>query len=182
MSIANLISLARLACGAHRHLVHPQRCAGGGVLAVRRRGLVGCGRRLHRQAFQSALRARRAARSDRRQGAARQPVRHLGARQPAAELAGDPGGVPRLADHRRLSPHRRGDAADALRAAVDQQDQHRACRSCSSPWCWPASASASTITGVERVLVYAVGATTILSGAGYIVRWVRSLAGAELGS
>jgi len=36
--------------------------------------------------------------------------------------------------------------------------------------------------GLERVLVYGVGATTILSGAGYLVRWARSLAGAELGS
>lgn len=30
-------------------------------------------------------------------------------------------------------------------------------------------------------LVYAVGATTVLSGAAYLVRWVRALAGAEIG-
>jgi cardiolipin synthase (CMP-forming) len=36
--------------------------------------------------------------------------------------------------------------------------------------------------GLGTVLIYAVAATTILSGAGYLVRWARSLAGAELGS
>jgi cardiolipin synthase (CMP-forming) len=33
--------------------------------------------------------------------------------------------------------------------------------------------------GLGILLVYAVAATTILSGAGYLVRWARSLAGAE---
>jgi cardiolipin synthase len=33
--------------------------------------------------------------------------------------------------------------------------------------------------GLGLVLVYAVAATTILSGAAYLVRWARSLAGAE---
>jgi cardiolipin synthase len=36
--------------------------------------------------------------------------------------------------------------------------------------------------GLAMLLIYAVGVTTVLSGAGYLVRWVRSLAGAELGS
>jgi cardiolipin synthase (CMP-forming) len=35
--------------------------------------------------------------------------------------------------------------------------------------------------GLVRLLIYAVAATTILSGGGYLVRWARSLAGAELG-
>lgn len=33
--------------------------------------------------------------------------------------------------------------------------------------------------GLGVVLIYAVAATTVLSGAGYLVRWARSLAGAE---
>lgn len=36
--------------------------------------------------------------------------------------------------------------------------------------------------GVVAALVYAVAATTILSGGGYIVRWARGLAGAEIES
>jgi cardiolipin synthase (CMP-forming) len=33
--------------------------------------------------------------------------------------------------------------------------------------------------GLGVVLIYAVAATTVLSGAAYLVRWARSLAGAE---
>lgn len=36
--------------------------------------------------------------------------------------------------------------------------------------------------GLTRVLIYTVGTTTVLSGAAYLVRWVRSLAGHEAGS
>jgi cardiolipin synthase (CMP-forming) len=36
--------------------------------------------------------------------------------------------------------------------------------------------------GVVAILIYAVGATTVISGAGYLVRWARGLAGAEQGS
>jgi cardiolipin synthase len=36
--------------------------------------------------------------------------------------------------------------------------------------------------GVVEILIYAVGATTVISGAGYLVRWARGLAGAEQGS
>lgn len=35
--------------------------------------------------------------------------------------------------------------------------------------------------GLVTVLIYAVGATTIASGAGYLVRWTRALTGTELG-
>lgn len=35
--------------------------------------------------------------------------------------------------------------------------------------------------GAGRMLVLAVGATTILSGGGYLIRWARALAGTELG-
>ena len=35
--------------------------------------------------------------------------------------------------------------------------------------------------GVSTILVYAVALTTVLSGAGYLVRFARGLAGAELG-
>lgn len=35
--------------------------------------------------------------------------------------------------------------------------------------------------GLVGLLIYAVAATTVLSGGGYLVRWARSLAGAELG-
>jgi cardiolipin synthase (CMP-forming) len=34
---------------------------------------------------------------------------------------------------------------------------------------------------LSAVLVYATGATTVISGAGYLVRWSRALAGAEAG-
>ncbi|MGH6979857.1 MAG: CDP-alcohol phosphatidyltransferase family protein [Stellaceae bacterium] len=34
---------------------------------------------------------------------------------------------------------------------------------------------------VGETLIYLVGATTLLSGAAYLVRWARSLAGAEIG-
>lgn len=33
--------------------------------------------------------------------------------------------------------------------------------------------------GFRRALIYAVAATTVISGAGYLVRWARALAGAE---
>lgn len=36
--------------------------------------------------------------------------------------------------------------------------------------------------GLTHVLIYTVGTTTVLSGAAYLVRWVRSLAGGETGS
>jgi len=32
---------------------------------------------------------------------------------------------------------------------------------------------------VTRVLIYVVGATTVVSGGGYLVRWWRTLAGVE---
>ena len=35
--------------------------------------------------------------------------------------------------------------------------------------------------GVVEILIYTVGATTVLSGAGYIVRWVRGFSGGEIG-
>jgi cardiolipin synthase len=35
--------------------------------------------------------------------------------------------------------------------------------------------------GLTRVLIYTVGATTVVSGAAYLVRWVRSLGGDEAG-
>ncbi len=35
------------------------------------------------------------------------------------------------------------------------------------------------VFGLDRVLIYAVAATTIISGGGYLVRWGRTLAGAE---
>jgi cardiolipin synthase (CMP-forming) len=35
--------------------------------------------------------------------------------------------------------------------------------------------------GVDQVLIYAVAATTVISGAGYLVRWARTLAGLEAG-
>jgi len=35
------------------------------------------------------------------------------------------------------------------------------------------------LPGVARVLIYAVGATTVVSGGGYLVRWWRTLAGVE---
>lgn len=36
--------------------------------------------------------------------------------------------------------------------------------------------------GLDTALIYAVGATTVISGAGYLVRWTRTLAGTEAGS
>ena len=36
--------------------------------------------------------------------------------------------------------------------------------------------------GLDALLTYLVAATTVISGAGYLVRWTRSLAGTEAGS
>lgn len=41
---------------------------------------------------------------------------------------------------------------------------------------------AFAIAGLQTALIYAVAATTTISGAGYLVRWTRALAGAEAGS
>ena len=41
---------------------------------------------------------------------------------------------------------------------------------------------AIAIDGLQTALIYAVAATTTISGAGYLVRWTRALAGAEAGS
>ena len=38
------------------------------------------------------------------------------------------------------------------------------------------------VHGLASVLVYATGATTVISGAGYLIRWSRALAGAETAS
>jgi cardiolipin synthase len=35
--------------------------------------------------------------------------------------------------------------------------------------------------GLVRILIFVVGATTVISGAGYLVRWARALAGLEAG-
>jgi cardiolipin synthase (CMP-forming) len=41
---------------------------------------------------------------------------------------------------------------------------------------------AVAVTALETVLVYAVAATTTISGAGYLVRWTRALAGSGAGA
>ena len=132
--------------------------------------------------FDQRSRARRAARSLRRQDAAGQHVRDPRARRPAAELARHPRGVPRRAHRRRLPAGLGGGAAD--------RDASRSPSASSTPRC--RSRLVAVVLGrlgfgigdfgCRIVLIYAVALTTVLSGAGYVVRWWRGFGDAERGA